>query len=101
MGKIKTALAALLIACFSLIGAPGQAGETYMTATQAQKTFGARPFEAEAFKKGDRKLKGEMAADLILKKAFVGKPLKLRKRLGGSAPNPPRGVASARPRSFQ
>jgi hypothetical protein len=84
MEKIKTTIAALLIACLSLVGAPGQAGETYMTATQAQKKFGARPYEPEAFKKGDRKLKGEMAADLILKKAFVGKPLKSVPELLGS-----------------
>lgn len=65
-------LVGIFIAGFSM----AQRGETYMTAAQAQKKFGKITFDAAKFKAGDRKTKGEMAADLVLKKAFVGKPLK-------------------------
>lgn len=47
-----------------------------MNIGSAQKQFGTKTFDKLKFKNGDRKLKGEMAADLISKKSFIGKPLK-------------------------
>ena len=73
MEKVRN-LATLLYITFGLNFA--FAHETYMAPNQAQKKFGAKPFSQEQFKKGDRKLRGEMAADLIFKKTFVGKPIK-------------------------
>lgn len=83
MEKIKNLIliSCLLLGCAGL--ARDQYSETYITAEQAQKKFGTKPFNAELFKRGDTKLRGEMAADLVLKKAFVGRPLKdVRKELG-------------------
>ena len=83
MEKIKnlTLISCLILGFAGL--ARGQYGETYMTAEQAQKKFGTKPFDPDKFKKGDSKLKGEMAADLILKKTFIGKRLKAVRELLG------------------
>jgi hypothetical protein len=75
MEKIRniTLIFCLIVGCIS--PAHGDS-ETYMAAQQAQKKFGTKVFDQQQFKKGDRKLRGEMAADLVLKKIFAGKPLK-------------------------
>jgi hypothetical protein len=87
MEKIKnlTLAACTLLGLYSASGmALDSYGETYMTAQQAQKKFGSEPFSAEKFKNGDRKVRGQMAADLVLKKSFVGRPLKSVAQLLGT-----------------
>lgn len=57
--------------------------ETFMTAFEAQSKFGKMKFDSAKFKMADRKSRGEMAADLILAKEFIGKPIKsVREQLG-------------------
>ncbi len=51
-------------------------GESYMTVEQSKKKFGAKTFSPEKFKAANSKLRGEMAADLVQKKALVGKTFK-------------------------
>ena len=46
-----------------------------MSAKEAQKKFGKKEFSKASFKSGAPNVRGEMTADLILKKHFVGKPL--------------------------
>ncbi len=86
MEKLKriTIWPACLVGIFIAGLSMAQPGETYMTVAQAQKKFGKTAFDAAKFKAGDRKTKGEMAADLVLKKTFVGKPLKSVTELLGS-----------------
>lgn len=86
MEKLKRVclLLSCLICIFIALLSMAQPGETYMTAAQAQKKFGKSTFDAAKFKAGDRKTKGGMAADLVLKKTFVGKSLKSVTELLGS-----------------
>lgn len=76
----------ILLICPLLMVATGFAmakSESYMTPSEAQIKFGKSKFESEKFKLADRKSRGQMAADLILTKAFVGKPLtSVRELLG-------------------
>ncbi len=55
-----------------------------MSIEQARKKFGSQPLEPEKFKKGDRKTRGEMAADLVQKRSLIGKPLKSIQQLLGA-----------------
>ncbi len=76
MEKIKNlTLVGCLIVGFAIV-AHAQYGETYMTAGQAQKKFGQASFDAAKFKTGREKTRGEMAADMLIKKTFNGKTLK-------------------------
>jgi hypothetical protein len=78
MEKIKVLLIiGLFISISSAMNVSiANAKETYMSAEQAKNKFGEKTFSPDKFKAADRKLRGEMAADLILKKIFIGKPLK-------------------------
>jgi hypothetical protein len=83
MEKIKKLILILCLFVGFMYEGRSQA-ETYMTAQEAQKKFGAKPFDQQQFKKGDQKLRSEMTADLVLKKSFIGKPLKNVKELLGT-----------------
>lgn len=63
--------------------AQSEYGESYMTIEQSKKKFGSTAFVPEKFKAGNPKLKGEMAADLVQRKALVGKSLKQVRELLG------------------
>jgi hypothetical protein len=58
--------------------------ETYLTPLEAQKKFGNAKFDSAKFKAASLKMKGEMAADMILKKEFIGKPFNSVRELLGS-----------------
>jgi hypothetical protein len=83
MEKVKKIISALFLLIIITNAGRSQA-ETYMTTQEAQKKFGAKPFDQQQFKKGDQKLRGEMTADLVLKKAFIGMPLKSVRELLGA-----------------
>lgn len=48
--------------------------QTYMSPEEAGKRWGRRSFTPQSFKRGDLKVRSQMAADLVLKKTFIGKP---------------------------
>ena len=79
MEKLKV----LLFVCVFLTTAQLLAAETYMSADQAKIKFGSRIFDAQKFKLADKKTRGQMAADLVQKKFFVGKPLQMVRDLLG------------------
>lgn len=74
MKRLISSICSVLVSLFVMAaGVQSILNRNFMDLKTAETKWGAKPFEAEKFKKGNKVVKASMAVDLIRSKIFVGK----------------------------